>query len=92
MLRSITHDHLAGLVVKAIVFKKFLGNRLAKLWNTGAWGVFRATLLESGDSGRLDVLRRIHVRLTRSETKDFDALSLHGFGFAVDSQCEGGGQ
>ena len=92
MLRAVAHDDLAGFVIEAVVFKKLLGDRLAEFGDAGAGGVFGAALLERLDRGGLNVLRSVHVRLAGSKTENFDALGEHGFGFAVDGECEGGGE
>jgi hypothetical protein len=88
MLGSAADNHLDRLVIKAVVFEKFLGNRLTEFRDAGAGSVFGATILKGFDSSRLDVFRSVHVGLTGAEAINFDAFGFHGLGLAVNGKRE----
>ena len=89
VLGSAANNHLAWLVIEAVVFEKFLGNRLAEFRNAGTGSVFGATILEGLDGGRLDMFRGVHVGLSSAEAVNFDAFGFHGLGLAVNGKSEG---
>ena len=88
MLCAAAHDHLAWLVNKPVIAGELFRDGFAELRDSRAWRVFRLAVLEGSDRCSLDVLGRIHVRLTSSKSADVNALGLHGFGFAVDGEGE----
>ena len=91
LLRAVADNDLVRLVIDIVVLGKFLADRGAQLGKPGARGVFGETFLQRLDRRFFDVLWRVEVGLTRSETADVDAFGPHGLGFAVNGESEGGG-
>ena len=90
MLCPAAHHHLARAITDLVIGLEFVRDRLAQFRQTRARRVFRETRFQRRDARRLDMLRRVEVRLARSEAADIDAFGFHRFRFAVDRESEGG--
>ena len=90
MLRATAHNDLARAIRNLVIGLEFLGNRLAQFRQSRARRVLGEARFQCRDGGRLDVLRRIEIRLARAKAANVDAFGFHRFRLAVDGKSEGG--
>ena len=70
LLAAAADDHLLRLVVEVIVALELVADRLAQLQRAGDGRVFRLARVDRGLCRRLDIVRRIEIRLAGAEADD----------------------
>src|SRR5262249_2394123 len=74
LLTTGRRDRLINRVVRTKVGRMALHDGFAQLRHASYGGVLREILLDSGDPGILDVLRRVEVRLAHAQVASVDSL------------------
>src|SRR5690606_41195042 len=80
------NGNLVQRVVYAVLDRELLSNSLLQLKGAVEWGVLGVASINSGFGGRLDMVRRVEVRLTRAKHDDGMAIPFHRICTRTDLQ------
>lgn len=81
LLAAGADDRLLPGIVEAVLALELGGDRLAQLGNAGNRGILRFAAVDRVDGGRLDIIRRIEIRLTRAEADDVTSFAFSSRAF-----------
>ena len=80
---------MRGLIVQVTVGLQPGADGLAQLYDARGGGIAGKVVTDGGDTGLLDVIRRIKIGFTGAETDHINAVGLHLLEQGVNGQCRG---